>query len=46
MALERINQLSIQITEQIKYSIEKGMYGCGNFIDLKWYVWMWDLYRP
>ncbi len=25
----------IQITEQIKYSIEKGMYGCGIFIDLK-----------
>ena len=25
----------IQITEQIKCSIEKGMYGCGVFIDLK-----------
>ena len=25
----------IQITKQIKSSIEKGMYGCGIFIDLK-----------
>ena len=25
----------MQITEQIKFSIEKGMYGCGIFLDLK-----------
>ena len=36
----------IQITEQIKCAIEKGMYGRGVFIDLKGCVWMWDLYRP